>query len=134
MPRDHIRPVQNQAGKVVSVSPESVVIRHLEPAERKHDFNARESLLVENGQSIGIGQPMTNGHHNLRRLMDLTDVYSVQKYLMMEVQGIYASQGQTINDKHIEIIVKQMFSRVRVIDPGEIPISLLVNKSTTKKL
>lgn len=111
----------NQSGKVVSISSQEIIIRHLEPSERKYDFNARESLLVENGQSIELGQPLTNGHHNLRRLMELTDVYDVQRYLMMEVQGIYASQGQTINDKHIEIIVKQMFSRVRVIDPGDIP-------------
>ena len=64
------------------------------------------------------GQPLTVGHLNLRHLMELTDVHTVQRYLMMDVQKIYASQGQTISDKHIEIIVKKMFSRVEVMDPG----------------
>ena len=49
----------------------------------------------------------------------LTDEYTVQKYIMTEVQSIYASQGQSINDKHIEIIAKQMLSKVRVLDSGD---------------
>jgi len=51
--------------------------------------------------------------------MRLTDLYTVQKYIMTEVQSIYASQGQTINDKHIEIIARQMLSKVRVLDSGD---------------
>ena len=51
--------------------------------------------------------------------MGLTSVESVQEYILYEVQGIYASQGQTINEKHIEIIVKQMASKVRVLDSGD---------------
>lgn len=49
----------------------------------------------------------------------MTDLYTVQKYIMTEVQSIYASQGQTINDKHIEIIVRQMFSKTRIEKPGD---------------
>jgi DNA-directed RNA polymerase subunit beta' len=86
--------------------------------ERVYEFSTRDTLLIEDGQFIKAGSPITNGHFDLRKLMDLTDVFTVQRYLMTEVQGIYASQGQTVNDKHIEIIVKQMFSRVRIIDPG----------------
>jgi DNA-directed RNA polymerase subunit beta' len=44
---------------------------------------------------------------------------AVQKYLSKETQGIYSSQGQKLNNKHIEIIVRQMFSRVRIIEPGD---------------
>jgi DNA-directed RNA polymerase subunit beta' len=46
-------------------------------------------------------------------------VYAVQKYVVQEVQHIYASQGQTINDKHLEIICRKMFSKVRVTDAGD---------------
>ena len=51
--------------------------------------------------------------------MRLTDIYTVQKYITTEVQSIYASQGQTINDKHIEIIARQMLSKIRILDPGD---------------
>jgi DNA-directed RNA polymerase subunit beta' len=69
---------------------------------------------------VEIGNPITYGHFNLRELLEKTDAYTVQKYVTHDVQNIYASQGQTINDKHIEIIVKEMFSRVRIIDPGDL--------------
>jgi len=51
--------------------------------------------------------------------MRLTDIYQLQKYIMQEVQSIYASQGQTINDKHIEIIARQMLSKTRILDAGD---------------
>lgn len=62
---------------------------------------------------------MTSGQFNLRELMRLTEIYAVSRYIMMEVQNIYASQGQTINDKHIEIIARQMLSKVRIIEAGD---------------
>ncbi len=45
--------------------------------------------------------------------------YAVQNYIVQEVQHIYASQGQTINDKHLEIIVRKMFTKVRIFDCGD---------------
>ena len=51
--------------------------------------------------------------------MQLTDIYTVQRYLINEVQSIYASQGQTINDKHIEVISRQMFSKTRINEPAD---------------
>ncbi len=108
------------AGKVQSVSDENIEVKHIEHVEKIYEFHTRDSLLVENGQMIEAGAPLTSGHFDLKKLMELADVYRVQRYLMTEVQSIYASQGQTINDKHIEIIVKQMFSRVRIVDPGDV--------------
>lgn len=51
--------------------------------------------------------------------MELTNTYTVQKYIVNEVQSIYASQGQSINDKHIEIIGRQMLSKVRISESGD---------------
>jgi DNA-directed RNA polymerase subunit beta' len=51
--------------------------------------------------------------------MQLTDMYTLQNYIMQEVQSIYASQGQTINDKHVEIIARQMLSKSRILDAGD---------------
>ncbi len=106
---------------VEKIGDNEIILRHTERVEKTYEFTTRDTLLIEKGQYVKAGQPITNGHFDLRKLMDLAGVFTVQQYLMMEVQGIYASQGQTINDKHIEIIVKQMFSRIRIIDPGDFP-------------
>ncbi len=110
----------NHAGEVAKITDSEIIIQHTEHQEKSYSLSSKDSLLVEHGQSITAGTPLTIGHFDLKKLMELSDVYTVQRYLMNEVQGIYASQGQSINDKHIEIIVKQMFSRVRIIDPGEV--------------
>ena len=106
------------AGVVKSITAEEIRVEHTENASREHQLPQSTNILVGNGDKVQAGQPLTVGHLNLRHLMELTDVHTVQRYLMMDVQKIYASQGQTISDKHIEIIVKKMFSRVEVMDPG----------------
>jgi DNA-directed RNA polymerase subunit beta' len=106
-------------GKVAKVEKGMIEIKHLAKQEIVHTFDHREHLSITHGQLIPRGHALNRGHLNLQDLMYLTDVYGVQRYIMMEVQHIYASQGQTINDKHIEIIVKQMFSKVRVSQPGD---------------
>ena len=108
-------------GTVDRIDGTTITVRHSECMEKTYEFNVRDPLLVEKGQTIKAGAPLNAGHLDLKELMVLTDVYEVQRYLMTEVQSIYASQGQTINDKHIEIIVKQMLSRIRVLDPGDAP-------------
>ena len=77
------------------------------------------TLKVKNGSTVKKGEALTVGHLNLRELMHLTDLYTLQKYIMTEVQSIYASQGQTINDKHIEIIARQMLSKIRILEKGD---------------
>ena len=56
---------------------------------------------------------------NLQELYELKGRDAVQRYILSEIQEIYAAQGQRLNDKHVEIIIKQMFSRVYIEDPGD---------------
>ena len=107
-----------EEGKVIKVTPGLITTKHTEKHSKVYQFNPRENLLVQNNELITKGTPINHGHLNLQELMTATDVYNAQRYIMTEVQHIYASQGQTINDKHIEIIVKQMFSKVRITNPG----------------
>ncbi|EKD49584.1 MAG: DNA-directed RNA polymerase subunit beta' (rnap subunit beta') [uncultured bacterium] len=106
-------------GKVIKITKSTIVVLTDENAEKTYEIPLNRTLRVKNGDLIGIGSPLTAGHINLRDLLKVTDLYTVQKYIMTEVQSIYASQGQTINDKHIEIIVRQMFSKARVITQGD---------------
>ena len=107
------------AGQVSSVERGIVKVRHSEIQERSYEFGPRESLLVKTGAVVEAGQALNVGHYNLQELLEKKGAYAVQTYIVQEVQHIYASQGQTINDKHLEIIVKKMFSKVRIIDAGD---------------
>ena len=110
------------AGNVARVANRTIVIRHAAIQEREYEFGPRETILVKNGQSIETGTPLNAGHFNLQELLEKKGVYAVQRYIVSEVQHIYASQGQTINDKHLEIIARKMFSKFRVIDAGDTPL------------
>lgn len=106
-------------GKIHEITEDTVVVMSEGNVEKTYKIPFGRTLKVTNNQSVKKGQALTTGHFNLRELMKLTDLYSVQKYIMTEVQSIYASQGQTINDKHIEIIARQMLSKVRILDAGD---------------
>jgi len=107
-----------EKGIVKIVTDETVVTVSEGPVERIYKIPQGKSVLIKDGDMVKKGQPITTGHLNLKELMKYTDAYTAQKYLMTEVQSIYASQGQSINDKHIEIIAKQMLSKVRVLEGG----------------
>lgn len=76
-------------------------------------------ILVEDGQEVKKGDQLTDGSLDLQQLYELKGRLETQKYIIKEIQFVYSSQGQPLNDKHIEIIVKQMFSRVYIKDVGE---------------
>ncbi len=105
-------------GTVIKAGKKEIVVEQSSP-EQTYKVPASRTLRVKNGDLVAQGTPLTAGHLNLRKLMKLAGIYITQKYIMTEVQGIYASQGQTINDKHIEIITRQMFSKVRVTESGD---------------
>ena len=77
------------------------------------------ALLVKKGDLVTVGQQLTEGHIDLQELFKLKGIDAVQNYIIKEVQQIYTSQGEGIDDKHIEIIIRQMLSRVMVQDPGD---------------
>ncbi|HLD63297.1 MAG TPA: DNA-directed RNA polymerase subunit beta' [Candidatus Peribacteraceae bacterium] len=107
------------AGKVITVGDGVIQVKHDEIQERSYEFTSRDSLLIKSGDTIDVGQALNAGHFNLQELLEKQGAYQVQRYIVAEVQHIYASQGQTINDKHLEIIVRKMFSKVRIIDAGD---------------
>ncbi len=76
-------------------------------------------VLIKDGDEVQPGDPLTEGHLDLLQLFRLKGRDAVMRYLLREVLAIYASQGQKINAKHIEVIVRQMFSRVYVKDPHD---------------
>ena len=88
------------------------------------------SILVKKGELITAGQQLIEGHVDIHELFKLKEIKEVQRYIIKEVQQVYTSQGEGIDDKHIEIIIRQMLSRVRIKDVGDT--SLLIGDIVEK--
>ncbi len=74
---------------------------------------------VHEGDWVRAGEPLMDGSANPHDILDVLGPNELQKYLVDEVQDVYRLQGVSINDKHIEIIVRQMLRKVRIEDPGD---------------
>ncbi len=96
-----------------------VAVRAEDRVEREYAIPHNAKLLVENGQEVRAGDPITDGPINPQEYLETRGKDAVQRYLVKEVQKVYRSQGVTINDKHIEIIVRQMLRKVRIDQPGD---------------
>ena len=108
-------------GKVIEVSSDHITIHQAEALKKVYIIPTKATIKVKDETMIKKGAALTTGHIDLRELMELTNMEELQEYILYEVQEIYTSQGQNINEKHIEIIVKQMVSKVRVMDRGDTP-------------
>ena len=80
-------------------------------------YNSR--LRVKQGQMVKAGDPLTQGSINPHDIVRVKGIGGVQEYIVKEVQRVYRLQGVDVNDKHIEVIVRQMLSKVKVEDPGD---------------
>jgi len=85
----------------------------------RYEIPGFKQLLVKDGDLVVAGQKLTNGSVNLHDLLRLQGVEPTQRYIMNEILRIFAGQGQNIADKHLEIIVRQMFSRVQIEEAGD---------------
>jgi DNA-directed RNA polymerase subunit beta' len=86
---------------------------------REYEIVAQVRVMVEDGVEIKRGTQITEGSWNLQKALELIGEAAIQRYITLETQKIYATQGQTINDKHVEVIIRQMFSRARIEEPGD---------------
>lgn len=100
-------------------------------------------LLVKKGDVLKKGQPLTEGPIDMQELLDLDGIELVQDYIVSELRGIYVANGITVNEKHIEVIIRQMCNRVSIVDSGDtdfvpgdlvrLPVILEINKSLIDK-
>jgi DNA-directed RNA polymerase subunit beta' len=122
--------VAPMAGKA-EVTDKAVIITPAGQSVVRYEIPGFKQLSVTDGDEVVAGQRLTNGSINLHDLMRLQGVESTQRYIMNEILRIFAGQGQNIADKHLEIIVRQMFSRVQIEEAGD---SEFVTGDTVSKL
>ncbi len=106
------------AGKL-EVTDISVIITPTKQSVVRYEIPGYKQITVLDGDKIVAGERLTNGSINLQDLMRLQGVESTQRYIMNEILRIFVGQGQNVSDKHLEIIVRQMFSRVQIEDAGD---------------
>lgn len=109
-----------------------VVVRdEISGMEEEHLIPHTKHLIIQRGDHVIKGQQLTDGIVIPHEILEVCGVRELQKYLVNQVQEVYRLQGVDINDKHIEIIVRQMLKKVRVIDPGDT--SLLFGEEVDKR-
>ena len=87
--------------------------------EEEHLIPLSKHLIVQKGDMVIKGQQITEGLVVSQEILEVCGVRELQKYLVNQVQEVYRLQGVDINDKHVEIIVRQMLQKVRITDPGD---------------
>jgi DNA-directed RNA polymerase subunit beta' len=120
--RGKVKKVVGQAGEKLTEK----VLKRLRAAtvkdvmiEKSHLVPHRGALYVREGQQVRAGDRLTAGPLDPQRVLQLKGVRGVQEYLIREIQAVYRGQGVTINDKHIEVIVRQMLRKRKISDHGD---------------
>jgi DNA-directed RNA polymerase subunit beta' len=123
------KPERRTKGKIDMPSPVSgtvkvegggqITIAMQEVEERIYEVAHQARLRIDNGQQVSAGDFLSEGSANPQDILRISGREAVHRYMVAEVQKVYRSQGVTINDKHIEIIVRQMLRKVRIEEPGD---------------
>jgi len=113
------KPVVSRVGGKVVIQNGRLAVAYTETEEREYPVPATVRILVQDGDLVTAGQQLTEGSVNPQDILHVSGREAVQKYLVQEVQHVYRSQGVNINDKHIEVIARQMLAKVRVDSSGD---------------
>jgi DNA-directed RNA polymerase subunit beta' len=97
----------------------SIVITYERRDEQEYEIPPSMRLLVVDGQKIRAGDALTEGALNPHRILRILGREACELYLLTEIQKVYRAQGQNINDKHFEVIIRKMLSKVQITRPGD---------------
>ena len=110
--------IASVAGEVV-IENKKLFISYLEEEQQEYTIPASAHIRIQTGDKVKAGQQLTEGSINPQDILRILGKEATQQYLVDEVQKVYRSQGVTINDKHIEVIVHRMLSKVRIDSSGD---------------
>jgi len=110
--------VASVAGEII-IEDDKLFINYMEEEQQEYTIPASAHIRVQTGDKVKAGQQLTEGSINPQDILRILGKEATQQYLVDEVQKVYRSQGVTINDKHIEVIVHRMLSKVRIDSSGD---------------
>ena len=108
----------NNEGRV-RIENRTIIISYEVKDEKFYDIPSNARLAVEDGEKVEPAQRLTEGSLNTHDILRISGRDACQVYMLSEVQKVYRSQGQSIHDKHFEIVIAKMMSRVNVTDSGD---------------
>ncbi len=103
----------------VRVEGRKVVVSYEQREDEEYEIPSTARLIIRDGDHVIAGQPLTEGSLNPHSVLRINGRDACEMYLLSEIQKVYRSQGQNINDKHFEVIVRKMLGKVQVIRPGD---------------
>ena len=103
----------------VHVSRGSLTISWIDEEQREYMIPAAAHIIAKTGEQVIAGEALTSGPKSPQQILRIQGREAVQRYMIQEVQKVYRSQGVTIHDKHIEVIISQMLRKVRIDSPGD---------------
>ena len=109
-------------GKVINIEEQNgkhIILIENESGVKEHVTNYNMKVRVFVGDEVKAGEKLTEGVVSPKELLAVTNPLTAQEYILREIQNVYKLQGVDINDKHIEIIVKRMINKVRIMDAGD---------------
>jgi DNA-directed RNA polymerase subunit beta' len=95
-----------------------IIVRSRDGMEKKYLVPMTRQILAQDGDYIKAGTPLSDGQTSPGDILDIKGPFAVQEYVVNEIQEVYRLQGVKLNDKHIEVIVRQMMKKVEIVDPG----------------
>ena len=116
---DHEAVLTPISGTVQSVKNNQILIKPAKPLEMRWLSSKSQELLVQNGQQIKRGDQINEGSLNLEELLIMKGVTATQRYILNAISAVFLLQGTYIADKHLEVIIRQMFSRLKIVDSGD---------------
>jgi DNA-directed RNA polymerase subunit beta' len=128
--------IKAKSGGMVKIDGKSVTIVFKTEEEKEYKVPFGYTLVVKDGDLVGAGDRLTEGSLDLKKLYKFKGREVTQRYIIREIQSIYSAEGQGLNDKHIETIVRQMFSRVQITESGDsiLLVGEIVEKSYFERL
>jgi DNA-directed RNA polymerase subunit beta' len=110
----------HHAGRV-RVEGRKVIVSYEQRETEDYEIPSTSRLVIRDNDQVTAGQPLTEGSLNPHNILRINGREACQMYLLSEIQKVYRSQGQNINDKHFEVIIRKMMGKVQVIRPGDSP-------------
>jgi DNA-directed RNA polymerase subunit beta' len=108
--------VSNFPWIVEKIEKNKIVIKDKTPRVVEYSIPFGKDILVKDGDNVKAWTKLTEWNIDLHKLTEVAWIFEAQKYIVEEIKSIYSSQWQTVNSKHIELIIRQMFSRVRILE------------------
>jgi len=96
-----------------------VIVSYEDTQAESYDIPSTSRLSIKDGQQVEAGQPLTEGSMNPHIILRIKGREAAEMYLLKEIQQVYRTQGQNINDKHFEVIIRKMLSKVLITRPGD---------------